>query len=84
MQDVLVLVGGLGPGLADALVGPADLGPPPGLELGLGLRVLLVVLPGVPPRRLALLQVAGVAAAVQARLLLREVERLVIRWKADA
>jgi len=64
MQDVLVVVGRLGPGLTDALVGPADLGPHPFLESGPGVGVLLVVLAGVLPGDLPLLQVGEITAAV--------------------
>ena len=74
MHDVLVVVGRLGPGLTDALVGPADLGPHPFLEPGPGAGVLLVSLAGVLPGDLPLLQVGEITAAVEAYLLLRQVE----------
>src|ERR1039457_5638636 len=74
VQDVLVVVGRLGPGLTDTLVGPADLGPHPFLEPSTGVGVLLVGLAGVLPGDLPLPQVGEITAAVEAYLMLRQVE----------
>ena len=70
----LSLSGRLAPGVADALVHPGALRPRPLLQLAAGFGVLLECLAGMPPGDLTLLQVGGVAAAVDADLLLRQVD----------
>ena len=72
--DVLVAVLGLLDRVADALGHPVALHPGPRLEPRLRVGVLLVLLAGVPPGDLPLVQVGVVAAAVDADQLLGEVE----------
>ena len=71
---MLVVVGGLAPRVAHALLHPRPLRARALLERSARVGVLLVRLARVPPLDLALLEVGVVAAAVDVDLALREVE----------
>jgi hypothetical protein len=72
--EVLVVVGGLAPGVADALVHPGTLGPSPLFERGASGRVLLIGLASVPSRGRPLLEVRRVTTTEHGHLLLHPVE----------
>ena len=63
---VLVVVGGLAAGVADALVGPGALHPGPFQQVLALVGELVELLAGVPPGPVPLLQVGGVTAAEEA------------------
>ncbi len=71
---LVVVVGRLAPGVADALVHPGALHLRPVLEGGALVGVLLVVVPGVAAGHRAFLEVRLVAAAVEVDLPLGQVE----------